>query len=335
MEFQSYSSAQNADFGEPDPAFEHFQHWPKDASFELVETSYFGFNIPEEQINAEIYHWYHPMLGVATGGIYIWQGIKPVQLAAEYYDYRHFLPMPDDVVNCTQPSGVHIEMLEPNRRFQITFEDPERSTALNLELNAVMPLAVRARGGHFTQAMRTKGSLKLRGRDYIIDGYYTRDRSWGDDRTEKPIPMPPLAWAAGIFDDDFAFHLTSFDTPSRHSDWAAMYPTLRDGDNHLWGYLWHDGRLLGIRRVDQSTIRESDGLSPHRLTLTIEDTDGGVHDINGRIEARLPRHAWDNMMTHFCLTRWECNNRIGYGDWQDILFGDHIRRMLSNSDSTP
>lgn len=328
MEFQAYSATQNQDFAAPDPAFERFQHWPENAPFDLTETSYFGFNIPEERINAEIYYWYHPRLGVASGGIYIWQGIKPMQLAAEYFDYRLFMPMPENIVDCEQPNGVRIDMLEPNRRFRVRFEDAQRDTRLDLELTAIMPLAVRARGGHFTQAMRTRGQLRLRGRDYVIDGHYTRDRSWGDPRREIPLDMPPLGWTVGVFDDDFAFHLTAFDSPEHHPEWAEVYPNLKSGANHLWGYVWRDGELLAVRSVDQHVQREADGIAPSAVTLRIEDTEGRHYDIRGHVEARLPRQAWENMMAFFSLTRWECEGRVGYGDWQDVQFGDHILRTL-------
>jgi hypothetical protein len=332
MEFMAYSSAQNADFAAPHADFERFQPLPPQASFEHVETSYFGFNIPQERINAEIYHWYHPKLGVSTGGVYIWQGLKPLQLAAEYYDYRSFMPLPENIVDCTQPSGVRIDMLEPNHRFHIQYEDSACATALDLDLTAIMPLAVRARGGHFTQAMRTHGTLRLRGREYPIDGWYTRDRSWGDARSERPLRVPPIAWAVGVFDDRLAFHITSFDAPRHHPTWASEYPNIKDGANHLWGYLWRDGKLLAIRSVDQQTRRGSDGITPSEIRLRLEDSEGVVHDIAGKVEARLPRHAWENMLAYFCLARWEYAGRVGYGDWQDLQYSEHVQKAFTARD---
>ena len=325
MEMLAYKTAKTDYFAPPEPAFERFQPWPADATHELVETSYFGFNIPEEGINAEIYHWYHPKLGVSSGGVFIYRGMKPVQTAADYLDYRSFMPMPADIVDCAQSSGVRVDMLEPNKRFRLRYEDAARATHFDFEADAIMPLPVRGNGGHFTQAMRTRGQLTLRGREYRIDGYFTRDRSWGDPRPEKPLPIPAFTWNVGVFDDSFAFHTAAFDTPKYHPEWARTFPAVKAGENHLWGYIWKNSRLLGIKSVDQHVQREADGLFPKSVKLRVEDTEGGVHEINGTVESRIPFNPWDNMTCYFCLARWECDGKVGYGDLQDCTWNDYVQ----------
>jgi hypothetical protein len=326
MKFMAYNTTNNDRFAEPSPEFERFQPWPKEAGFELVETSYFGFNIPEENINGEIYHWIHPNLGMSTGGVYIWQGVKPLEIAAEYMDYRTYMPMPQSIVNCTWPSGVRIDMIEPTKRFRLEYTDAERETKFDFESIATMPLAVRPDGKHFTQAMKTDGTLTLRGKEYKIDGYFTRDRSWGDKRSEKPIPMPPLGWTVGVFDDSFAFHVAAFDTPEWHPEWATQYPHVKAGENHLWGYMWFEGRLSGIARVDMFVTRAADGITPQSLDMHVEDTDGRSYDIRGTMQAQLPFNTWHNMCAIFSMMRWECNGKVGYGDHQDCNFNDHASR---------
>lgn len=197
MEFLVDGVPGNKHFAEPDPGFERFQPWPKEAGFDLVETSYFGFNIPQANINCEIHHRIHPHPGVAAGGVFIFKGRKPFQIAADYADYREFMPMPASIVNCTWPSGVRIDMIEPMKRFRLEYTDQARDTRFDFESSAIMPLAVRPDAHRFTQAMRTRGKLVLRGTEYRIDGYFTRDRSWGGKRRETPMSVPPLSWAAG------------------------------------------------------------------------------------------------------------------------------------------
>ena len=334
MKYFGYNSDGNNHFGEADPGFERFQPWPKEAGFELVETSYFGFNIPEHDINGEIYHWIHPNLGVSTGGVTIWQGMKPIELAADYMDYRSYMPMPESIVNCTWPSGVRIDMIEPNQRFRLEYTDAERDTRFDFESTAVMPLAVRPGNRHFTQAMRTKGKLVLRGKPYDIDGYFTRDRSWGDKRSEKPLPTPPLSWAVGVFDDSFAFHVAGFDNPAHHPDWVTHYPSIKLGENHLWGYVWNDGKLSAIARLDMQTEHAADGLFPRSTVMHIEDTDGRHYDVRGTVKAQLPFNTWHNFCAVFSLMRWECNGKVGHGDHQYCNFNDYVARVV-NARSRP
>jgi hypothetical protein len=330
MKFLAYGTPTDKHFARPDPAMEKFQPWPKEAGFELVETCYFGFNIPEEKLNCEIYHWVHPHLGVSTGGVFIFQGRKPLQIAADFADYRTFMPMPENIVDCTWPSGVRIDMLEPNQRFRVQFRDDERDTRFDFESIAIMPLAVRPDGHHFTQAMRTRGELVLRGREYRIDSFFTRDRSWGDKRSEKPMAVPPLSWAVGVFDETFAFHAAAFESPERHPDYALHYPFIKAGENHLWGYIWNEGRMSGIARVDNYVERAGDnGLAPDRMQMRVTDSDGRIYDIRGTVQAQMPFHTWDNMTGFLSQTRWECNGKVGYGDHQDCNFNDHSARVFN------
>jgi len=325
MDLLAYKTAPANTFAPAHPDLESFQKWPEGAPFDLVETSYFGFCIPEHKIQAEIYHWYHPVLGVSSGGVVIYQGKKPTLPAADYCDYRSFMPMPKNILGCVQSSGIRIDMLEPNKRFRIQYEDAARNTCFDFETTAIMPLPVRWSGGHLAQIMRSKGTLKLRGRDYAIDHYFLRDRSWGDSRTEKPLPVPVLGWHGAAFNDHFAFHVAGFDSPNHHPEWAATYPSLKEGQNHLWGWVWKDGRIKGLKNVDQHNFTGPDGLFPDRVELRIEDAEGGVHNIRGAAIAGIPFNAWDNMTTYWCLGRWECEDMVTHGSLQNCMWNDYAQ----------
>jgi hypothetical protein len=327
MAYGAYQQAQGEYFTVAPPGVEGFQPLAKDASHEAIETSYFGFNIPEHAINCVIYHWFHTRLAVASGGIYIYQGLKSHQLEAECFDWRHFMPIPADLTDQQYPTGLRIRMMKPSGEFRIEYSDPIRNHHLNLLLEPVMPLAVRSTGNHFTQAMRTQGQLRLNGVDYQIAGHYTRDRSWSENRTERPIDLPPLTWITGVFGDDFAFHVMAHDSIIHWPQWSLAYPKLDLQKNHLWGYLYRDGRLLGIRNTEKRTEWESDGLTPAAYSLRLEDEEGGITLIDGRAIAREPIQPWANMQCFVGLIRWTCAERIGFGDAQEMVFGDHLRSI--------
>jgi hypothetical protein len=327
-EFLAWKSDPTRFFGEVDSTFEKLRKpWPADAPIELVETSYFGFSIPEEHIHCEIYHWAHPKIGITSGGIMIFRGNKQKQMNADYLEYRNYQPLPDDITNCTYADGVTVKMITPMEEFEISYDDPASNTSLRFVSKAIMPPAFRATGGHITQAMKTAGTLVLHGKSYNIDSYFTRDRSWGDPRSEGRLDIPPVGWHVGVFGDDLAFHVTAFESTDLNPALAARYPSLADGKNHIWGYIWKNGTLIGVKSCSKRMRREADGLTPIGVQLDIVDENGDRYRINGELQARLPMSVWPNMTFFFALTRWtlEGETRIGWGDTQEGLYQNFIR----------
>jgi hypothetical protein len=297
--------------------------------YSATETSYYGFNIPERRVNGEIYLWFHPVLKVMSASIYVWTGFKASSLACEYVNHHHYLPWPQaDIADFTVDAvNLRIRVIEPLKSIQIEFHDRARGVHLSYRLDAIMPPGVRPGGWHFTQAMRTQGELDLYGDIMTIDGYFSRDRSWGQERREDPMPLPPLTWMAGVFDSDLAFHVLAMDDPAMGPDWSAAFPTMTAGQNLFWGYLWKDGELVPVKSARKLTTREADGLAPRLIDMEIEDIKGRTLPLLGTVQARMPWQTWQNMNTYFCQTRWETAGRVGYGDSQDVQFGDFVRRF--------
>jgi hypothetical protein len=310
------------------PEEEGLQPVPVGAHYEWTETSMFGFNIPEHGIDCIIYYWHHPALKVTFGGLTIWRGRNGNQVSADYSDYRSVMPLPEDITDCTYANGVTVRMIEPLKSFQINFADPEYDVVLDLRLDAIMPPACRYNGGHITQAMRTRGTLRLQGNDYAIDGFHTRDRSWNEQRTEKLRSAPPLNWTVGVFDEDFAFHHCSFDSPRYHSGYAKHFPDVTNENNALWGYVWDKGDLLGVSHVDQLTHHHGgDGIAPTHIVTKLTASNGRVYEIIGRAVSTTPVQAWPNMAANFVLFEWTCEGRVGYGDVQQCILRNGYRYL--------
>lgn len=327
MKFLNYGSVgQVAEgFGEVKPEHEYLQPIAPDAHFEAIETQYFGFNIPEHDLNGEFYIWHHPALKVTSGGFTCWRGHKTRQLSADYQDYRWFMPMPERTDEFTLPNGVSVRFIEPLQSVELSFTDTEQDVHVDLRMDAIMPPAVRKNGGHFTQAMRTKGTLRLLGEDYVIDGFYTRDHSWGEFRTEAPLAIPPLTWAAGTFDETFAFHLTAFDSAELHPEWAGLYEGPGEGENLRWGYVWKDGTLRNIVKCRKFTDYMDDRILVRRVDLLVEDSEGETYEITGTTTANYPWMSWSNMHCAYALTKWQCNGKTGWGDIQDCVWNQHMK----------
>jgi hypothetical protein len=293
-----------------------------------TETSYFGFNIPEHALNAEIYVWFHPVLKMISASVYIWRGLNPTTLAADYVNHYNYLPFPKDGIADyeIEDLGLKIKVLEPLKTIQIDFDDPDRNVDFTLRLEAIMPPGVRPTAKHFTQAMKTSGRLNLYGEELTIDGYFSRDHSWGEERRETSRRMPPMSWMVGVIDETFAFHVVAYDSPEAGPDWAGLFD-MPPGDNLMWGYVWRDGQLFPVTKARKLTTREPDGISPRSVSLDFEDGGGARHAFHGEVLARMPWQTWQNMTTQFSLTRWTGERGVAHGDWQDIQMQEYVRRF--------
>lgn len=294
-----------------------------------TETSYFGFSIPEHLINGEIYVWFHPVLKVISASVYIWKGLKPSTLACEYIHHFNYLPFPENgIADYTiEALGLSIKVIDPLKSIQLDFRDEDRNVSFSMRQDAIMPPGGRPGGYHFTQAMKVTGTLNLFGEDYVIDGFFSRDRSWSQERRENAQHMPPLSWMVGIFDESFAFHCMAFDDPAQNPEWTPEFPAVAPGGNLFWGYIWRHGRLVPLQSVEKITHREPDGVSPRLVELLMTDVEGNRYPVRGYVQARMPWQTWQNMNTFFCQTRWEYDGQIGYGDTQDVQFNHFTHKF--------
>jgi hypothetical protein len=293
-----------------DPADEFLHPVLDRRDFTLSETSYLAFNVGEQGINVEIFHWFHPVLRMMSGGLVVWQGIKPAVLTADYVDFRSFLPYPeDDPDDITYPTGVRVQVRQPLEAIDLSFRAPDGSVGFEVSCRAVMP-AVAPGPGHFAQAMRCQGELLLGGRRHEIDGWTTRDRSWFSPRPEAAQAVPPAGWGAAVFSDDLAFHFVGADSEERSER------TLK------WGYVSTGDQVRAVVRMRKQTARE--GLAPTTVEVELEDSAGGEHVLTGTRVSRHPFCFWQNMVAEIQLMRWEYRGQHGYGDYQDIQMS-HFR----------
>jgi len=313
----------------PVPEDEFLHPVPEDAHYATTETSYFGFNIPESQINGEIYIWFHPRLHVMSASVYIWKGIKTSTLTCEYINHFGFLPMLEGDIDDygIEELGLKVKVIEPLNEINISCQDEDRDMAFSIGYKAIMPPAGRPGGQHFAQSMRTRGQLQLAGTDYEIDGYFTRDRSWAGIRKETASGGPPMTWMVGAFNDELAFHVLAFDDPAKNPEWLDAYPGRPAGKNLIWGYVRRDGETVPLASASKLTTRDTDGLAPTLFELSLTEVGGHEHEITGSVTARMPWQTWQNMNVYFCQTRWKLGGKVGWGDSQDIQYNDFVHRF--------
>jgi hypothetical protein len=292
----------------------------------LTETQYFGFNVPGENIHGLAYMWYHVNLKVVTGGIMAWRGVKRMAIAAELFDFRAFMSdkaIADDLHEFRLDNGYGVKILEPNKRFHMTYADEARGNGVDLHYEAVTPVAMFGDGKHFEQGMKVRGKLKLRGKDYAVDCYNVRDRSWGKLRPEVIMPIPPVSWTTGSFGGDLIFNCNMMDHAGSNPQVSGSFALPADKALN-GGWIWRDGKLLLITRARKTIRRDPESFVPQTITLHLTTEDGRETVATGTLVASCPWATWPNIMANISLIRWEMDGRVGYGDAQDVLWNDFV-----------
>jgi hypothetical protein len=313
-------------FGEAKPEDEFYHGWGPEGD-SLTETWYWGFNVPEAAINCFIYCWCHPNLNVVTAGLIIYKGIKRHHLAAEVFDMPAYLklgPVVGDGSAIQVPNGLTVEVIEPLGHMKLTYEDKGRDTAFAIDLRAVGRPIMRGNNLHFEQVMHAAGRLRLRGEEYPVDGFTVRDRSWGEHRPEGHNPGPPYNWVTGSFDRGrVAFNIGSCDDPAGDPEWLgkiAYQPESIFKD----GWIARGDEQRRIVRASKKCWRHSEMLMPERFEIELEDEDGRIEQITGKVIASVPGFHWPNIATHLALVEWQWNGMTGFGESQDVHWNDYV-----------
>ena len=295
----------------------------------LTETQYFGFCIPEHRIHAFLYLWYHPNLKVVSGGPIVFQGIKPISLSVELTDYLDFMPdsrLTGGLRSFRFDNSYQVEMLEPGRKFRARYSNPERRNSFDILYTAVSEPMVWASSRHFEQVMKVEGHLELRGKAYEVGGFNIRDRSWGEARLEDPVPGPPIAWMTATFDESFAFNVTALDHPDLKPMWAGKFAVDPEKIDK-GGWMIVDGKPVAVQSTRKRSTYDPVTLMPTGTEMEITDVNGRTFNVKGTVLAATPFNTWPNLRVPICLTRWECNGKVGYGDIQEAQWTDFLYRL--------
>ena len=345
----SYAGAA-VDFSTILPQDDYLHPVASDAHFTSVETYLCGFNIPHEDINCNIYLLWHPVLRTMSMHCFVYRGARmlPHQLAADYFVDQQFLPMGDDDREFSLAMGacaVHIKIGQPLDAMSIEIDDPQRDFALSLNYSAAMPPVGRPGGHHFTQLMKTSGALTLDGRNYTIDGFYMRDRSWGYQRPEQPERTPPYRWITGWFGADSGFVLAWIDTGLLDAEefgpnWHRLVGGKDGAGENKWesggatpslnlrsGWFAVNGKPRPVVRLEVRTLQADESkLLVKGIELEIEDAEGEVHHVTGETTSMIPKMYWQTMLTYMHAMKLRCGDRSGNGDLMDTYSTYHIRR---------
>lgn len=318
----------NTGLGEirPEDELLHPESFKNVADDSATETQYFGFSVPEENIHGLTYMWWHPNLKVCSGGLYVWQGVKQRFLDAELCDWRTFMSdkaIANDLHEFRFDNGYGVKILEPNKRFHLTYDAPAQNNSVDIVAEAVLPGVMFGDGLHFEQTMRMKGRLVLRGKEYAVDCWSIRDRSWGKPRPEEHMPMPPMSWMCATFSETFSFNCTMFDQAKYN---PTIKPHLAMPDDKVLnsGWVWRDGKLGQIVAGEKRLARGPGQTIPSNIHLWFKDEHDREFDVHGSLLASCPIQPWNNTWMVINLFQWECDGMSGHGDVQEGFWCDYL-----------
>ena len=296
-----------------------------------TETQYFGFSIPEERIHAITYLWHHPKLKLVSGGLCVFQGFKNRTMEGELVDMRTFMSdrvLDNDLHEFRFESGYGVKVIEPLKKFHLTYADPARKHSVDLHFEAVLPPVMFADNLHFEQAMKVTGSLTLRGKPYTVDCYNVRDRSWGKPRREDVMNLPPMSWMTGVFNDSFAFNCTVMDQASQNLEIKGRFE-MPEEQTFNSGWIQRDGKTGCIVKATKRVVRAPKSMLPLSIDLEATDDLGRTMVMRGTLIAGLPYpQSWNNT-TLIGLMRWECDGMIAHGDCQEGYWNDYLNYMAA------
>ena len=282
------------------PADDAF-HPPTSEAPSWIETMWFPFWRPEEQLTASVRVWFSPNAGQQGGAVSGWRGASEGLFGERWVEDW---VGPPDLRALRLASGLHIECVDPLRRYRI--EHRGKQVELDLVFDAIMePNPVPPEEspgmfvGHLEQPGRVRGELRYRDRIVPIDCHSIRDRSWGPREMPAELRLGN-AYAAA---EDFAFFTYVNPDP--------------DGTERITsGYLLRDGvsaRIVSGRRETQ--WRED---VPVRVRVSAIDAAGRSLEAMGECLNVMASNAGNGVYAVLNLVRWEHAGGHAFGESHDV-----------------
>src|SRR3954447_16101966 len=287
-------------------------HPPESGEWWEHETYWFWFFHPERKLGCWSYHYVRPTIGVAGGGVVVFDDTSWFHMETPYYVNYTNTPMPDpcDLRDVTFPSGQRVEMLAPNEHYRLTFRDRD-VIAFELEWRAVGPPWVRTtrdrrvQGGgepgdekprHLDQFGHVTGMLHLHGEQIPIDCYAMRDHSWWHLRPEQ--------WKDNGGRSEYITAMAAPDTA-----FFGAGPGV---------FLVLDGRRRDLVEGSKRRERDHEHGFVRRIVVDAVDVDGRELHAEGESVSRMAIPisgvhgvCWQS------LVRWSINGVEAWGDDQD------------------
>ncbi|MBA3741640.1 hypothetical protein [Sporichthya sp.] len=316
-----------------DAAVESWHGHPRSDHPRWNESAWFGFMVPERNINGWLYYWHRPHMNLSAGGVAIWDGNGDEQHDCLYFDWFPFYthPTEGDHFNFTLNDGadttLSVASPQPLETYEVRYE--KREVSLNLSYRALAEAQADDFGAsdsvsfgsfHYDQLAHVQGTIVIDGDEIPVDAPHIRDRSWGVRHAFPPGLRGGLD--LGHADDgSVSFVASMFSSESLGED-------LETTESLTYGHFVMDGTLSTGVSGSRTTYRDPDGVA-QRVVMDMQDAEGRSVHAEGRPTNVL--HYDMLWRTDWSLMRWDTiNGSPGYGECQDFadraLFRTRRRR---------
>ena len=197
--------------------------------------------------------------------------------------------------------GLTLRMLEPLKRFKVTFEDHDTQLDLLWEgFHPVKHLGENGEGlpenmatGHYEQSGLVTGAFVVKGKTFDFQGVGARDHSWGI-RDWGALKGWVGTWPVFGGQDPFTF--------------TCGRVTLADGTVRKLGFVF-DGREN--MEIIHSELAE-DGITPKRVRVDLTDEKGNRVEVEGKLIVNFPL-PYDSNILNEAMFEYRMGDRTGYG----------------------
>ena len=278
------------------------------------ETCWFSLAHPEERLSASFYPLFRVNQGVCSLAVSVWDAGAHEPWRLLYHRADWHLPLPATNLDRLALGGLRYELLEPLRRYRVTYQDRGHFSAeLEYEgLIAAHEAGIREGHGHIDQPCQVRGEIVLRGRRISIDAPDMRDRSWGVRRDDRSTRGAYSYAIAGAHD---SFLAMSFAAPGlgRRGDVQPI----------VTGFLVRGGEKAALVAGTRTIARAGASPWPARVEIEARDALGRELSAVGETVNRFANQASPGLFAWMSLTRWSFAGE-SYGQDQDIWSPDAL-----------
>ena len=276
-------------------------HPPTLESPSWIETMWFPCWIQAENLSISIRLWFAANMHMRGGAVSAWTNNNEVLFGDKWAEECSDTP---DMTQLTNLHGVSIHRVESLNVFDVSYKNNE--VDLQFRFDSIMPPnpvpPSESPGmflGHFEQAGRATGSLKLGSKEYSIDCYTLRDRSWG------PRQMPEelrLGNAYGANANEAFFCYINPDAQGREIITSGYY--IRDGESAVI--------KDGLRTVHWN------GDTPESVDVYAVDALGRELKVSGHCRNVMAANAGSGVYGVLNLMQWYRGDKELWGENHDI-----------------
>jgi len=286
-----------------------YLHQPIDGDRWYTETYWFSLDIPEHRLSLQFYPVIRANLGIAALLVAVYGPNGDAPSSIPYWRPHWHLPLPSFEGNKFSIEGLAYEILEPLKRYRVTYEDPGLFSA-DLVYEGAADIHGTPSGsvyaGHIDHPMHVTGWIKLGETRINVDAFGMRDRSWGPRGDWKRGTRANYFYGIAKDSGFLVINLIEHDPPG------------------LIGYIDRDG--VRGRIVDVS-IDRTDGL-PGRIEnvrVNARDEHGRTLDATGLARNHFAMEANPHQFAWMTMVEW--NGGEWFGEFQDVWGPDLLSKQ--------